>query len=149
MDTVLETGTVMLLERRDGKQVALVAMDVTEEGQERCATCRMCARENDDSLLLAVQLEDDSDIPQGARVEVEVTKPSLYLPILVTLVVPLVGMTLGGILGTVFGAGSEWKDLLAVGLAFVFGAALFAGGYALFRKHFKTGAACAKVRRLL
>jgi positive regulator of sigma E activity len=149
METVLETGIVTALEQRDGKQVALVAMDMPAEGEERCATCRMCSRESDNCLILAAELEEGAEVASGARVEVEVTRPSLYMPILVTLVLPLAGMTLGGVLGTVLGAGSEWKDLLAVGLAFVFGAVLFAAGYVLPRKRFKSGVACAKIKRLL
>lgn len=149
MDVVLETGTVTGIEQRDGTQVALVTMDVPEGGQEKCATCRMCAIESDDSLLLAASIEAESDVTPGARVEVEITRPSLYLPILVALVLPLIGMTLGGILGSVLGAGSEWKDLLAVGLAFVFGAVLFALGYVLFGKKSRDKVACARIRRIL
>jgi positive regulator of sigma E activity len=149
VDIVLETGTVTALEQRDGKKVALVAMDMPDEGREKCATCRMCSAESDGCLLLAAELERETDVTEGARVEVEINRPSLYVPILATLVVPLVGMTIGGILGSALGAGSEWKDLLAVGLAFLFGAVLFAGGYMLFGKHAKGKVASAKIRKIL
>ncbi len=149
MDSILETGTVTALEQRDGKQVALIVMDMSEESQERCATCSACSKTGDGCLLLAAEIEANLDVAQGTRVEVEISRPSLYVPVLVTLVIPLVGMTAGGILGSVLGAGYEWRDLLSVGLALVFGAVLFGAGYILLGKRSRDKVACAKVKKVL
>ena len=150
MHVTLETGTVAAIEDGPGCMVALVAMDPPDGGQEECATCRMCYKKDGCERLLPAQLADgDAAIPAGARVEVEIAHPSLYLPVLVVLFLPLVGIVGGGALGYALGSGWGGRDLISVVFAVAGGAAFFIAGRFAFRKSLRSLKRGARVRRIL
>lgn len=146
----LETGTVLGVEHRPDCWVALVAMDPPEGGEERCATCRMCAAKKDCERVLEARVDEaETDMAKGTRVEVEIARPSLYFPMLLTLVVPLVAVVAGGILGSLVGKGTEWRELLTAAYALWVGMLALLGVYRWLRAEAGAYNPSVKVRRVL
>ncbi len=149
MYITFETGTVKEIEEGPGRRIALVEMDPPET-QERCATCRMCSSRDGCERILPARIEGkDLRITRGMRVEVEVSRPSLYLPILVTLLLPLAGMVAGGAMVFLLFADLEAKDLVSAALAVGGGAIFFVIGYLFFRENMGRDNRSARVRRLV
>ncbi len=145
-----ESGTVAAIEERPGGRVALVAMDPPQGGEEECATCRMCFKKGNCERVLPAAIDTgEAEVLEGVRVEVEIAHPSLYLPILVTLLLPLVGLVAGGLLGLALGAGRDSQDLICALLSIVGAAAFFILGRLLFRKNIKSQKPTARVYRVL
>jgi hypothetical protein len=146
----LETGTVTAIEDHPGGRVALVAMDPPEGGEEKCATCRMCYKKDDCARVLSADLgSGHPGVAEGVRVEVEITHPSLYLPILLTLFLPLVGLVAGGVAGLLLSSGHEAQDLISALLALAGGVVFFGLGYLLLRKSGGPRRRSARIRRPL
>jgi positive regulator of sigma E activity len=149
MHITLETGTVTSVEESNGARTALVAMDPPESGEEGCATCRMCyAKDGCDRLLSAI-ISENKDFAIGTRVEVEIRHPSLYLPIFMTLLLPLMGIVAGGVIGLVLSSGHDAKDLISSLLAIAGGAVFFVLGQIALRKKGGMQIRHARIRRIL
>ena len=149
MHITLETGTVIAVEDGPGGRVALVTMDPPETGEEGCATCRMCSAKGGCERVLQADAGDNAALSEGARVEVEISRPSLYGDILAVLLLPLVGMVAGGASGALLASGRESRDLTAALCAFAGGVLLFALGYLRLKKTGRQRAATARLRRTL
>lgn len=150
MHVTRESGTVTAIEESPGGLVALVAMDPPQGGEEECATCRMCYKKGNCERVLSAAIDPvGGDVLEGARVEIEISHPSLYLPILVTLLFPLLGLVAGGLLGLGVGSGGYSRDLVCALLSIAGAAAFYILGRFLFRKNIKSNQPAAKVRRVL
>jgi len=125
MDFNTETGTILSLENDSGKTVAFVSMDPPSGGEEECASCRKCMQSEDCNRLLKLTIPDScSKIAAGSRVEVKIFRPSLYIPVLFTLLLPLIGLIAGGISGYLLSSDTDTRDLVTALFA-IPGAGLF------------------------
>jgi len=149
MHITLETGTVTSVEESNGTRTALLAMDLPESGEEGCATCRMCHAKDGCDRLLSATLNEEKNITEGARVEVEIPHPSLYIPILVTLLLPLMGIVAGGVTGLVLSSGHDAQDLVSALLALAGGAVFFILGQAVFKMKGGAQKRHARIKRIL
>lgn len=149
MHTSLETGTVTSVEERPDGRVALLAMDLPDAGEEDCATCRMCYSKGGCERLLCAALNKDENIAEGTRVEVEIPHPSLYIPIVVTLLLPLMGIVAGGVTGLVLGSGHDARDLISALLALIGGIIFFVLGQKFFNVKNGPQKRQARIRRIL
>lgn len=145
----LETGTVIAVEDGPGGRVALVTMDPPETGEEGCATCRMCSAKGGCERVLQADAGDNAALSEGARVEVEISRPSLYFPILLTLVVPLVAVVAGAVIGSLVGRGTDWRDLLTTAYAVWVGALGFLAAYRFLKERTGAYTPSAKITRVL
>lgn len=127
-----------------------MAMDPPEEGEEKCATCRMCTAQDKCTRLLSARVDNaDLNIKQGDRVEIEISHPSLYMPIFRVLLIPLIGIVTGGTAGILLGRNTEAQEMIAAILGLAGGAVFFCMGQLVLRedKHFASRSA--KISRVL
>jgi positive regulator of sigma E activity len=150
MHITYESGTVVeMLDTTDGP-TAMVEMDPPQEGEEKCATCRMCSASADCKRVLCARIAGESlSVTQGSRVLVEISRPLLYVPMILTLLVPLLGMVAGAVAGYILWRGHNAQDLMSALLAFAGGATLFGVGYVIARKTSSQAVNSASIKEVL
>lgn len=107
---MLETGTV--IDVKDGKATVLL------EAGASCSTCRSCAER--ESGRMEIVLDAPPGLHPGQRVSVEVGPQNLTWSILLTFVLPTVGLVAGMIVGHKYPLPVLGKDLSSAAFGFAF-----------------------------
>jgi positive regulator of sigma E activity len=90
-----------------------VRMEPRASDAHRCGHCGLCSRRDDGAMVLdmPVTRQQKADLRKGQQVQVELDMPSPYRAIALLLVLPLVGLVLGGVLGQRWVALAEMVNL--------------------------------------